>query len=122
MTPSNVPYCDSRRQSEPSGFIGYKVLKSPKAEILRIYINCKDRSNFDGAVDVIFKRKSPTKKDGEPIFRGLNKLSMIKKFHRFIGCLEERAKEMQIPREHVFKSPKQLLTILSRVKNSKLFD
>ncbi len=114
--------CESNREIKPSGFIGYKLIKNQTANIVRIYLNCKDESHFDGTVDVIFHDKSPGEKEGNPIFSGLDELSMIKKFNRFIGCLEERAKDAKIPRELVFESSKQLLYLLSRVKNSKNFD
>ena len=107
--------CESDGKNEPSGFIGYKQIKKAKTHIVRIYLNCKDESHFEGQVDVIFKK-------GKPKFSGLSELSTIKKFHRFIGCLEERANDAEIQRERVFESSKQLLYLLSKVKNSKNFD
>ena len=113
--------CDSNREIEPSGFIGYKFIKERGIEIVHIYLNCKDESHFDGTVDIIFENQSPNQKEGRPKFNGLDELSIIKKFNRFIGCLEERAREENLPREHIFESSKQLLSILSRVKNSRNF-
>lgn len=121
--------CDSNREIEPptgtaslpSGFVGYKFIKKQEIDVVRIYLNCKDESHFGGTVDVIFEDKNPIQKEGRPKFSGLSELSTIKKFNRFIGCLEERAREEKIPRERIFESPKQLLYLLSRVKNSKNF-
>ena len=113
--------CDSNREIEPSGFIGYKFIKKRGIEIVHIYLNCKDETHFDGTVDVIFENHGPNQKGGRPKFSGLDELSIIKKFNRFIGCLEERAREEKIPRERVFESPKQLLSLLSRIKNTKNF-
>ena len=113
--------CDSNSEIEPSGFIGYRFIKRKGIELVRIYLNCKDESHFDGSVDVIFENHSPNQKEGTPKFSGLDELSIIKKFNRFIGCLEERAQDVKISRERVFKSPIQLLALLARVKNSKNF-
>ena len=113
--------CDSNRENKPSGFIGYKVLKRQGADIVRIYLNCKDDFHYEGTVDIIFENKSANQKYESPKFNGLDELSRIKKFNRFIGCLEERARDAKVPRERVFESPKQLLALLARVKNSKNF-
>lgn len=108
-------------ETEPSSFIGYKFIKKQEIDIVRIYLNCKDESHFDGTVDIIYENKSLIQKEGTPKFSGLRELSIIKKFNRFISCLEERAREEKIPRERVFDSSKQLLYLLSLVKNSKNF-
>ncbi len=106
--------CDLNNEMKPSGFIGYKLISKGELETVRIYLNCKDESHFDGAVDVIFKGNKPK-------FGGLDELSTIKKFNRFIGALEERAREENVSRDQVFKSAKELLYFLSRIKNSKNF-
>ena len=113
--------CESNSEIEPSGFIGYKFIRKQGIDIVQIYLNCKNESHFEGTVDVIFKNKSPKEKEGRVKFVGLDELSVIKKFNRFIGCLEERAREEKILKERIFESPKQLLYLLSRVKNSKNF-
>ena len=112
--------CDSKREIKPSGFIGYKLIKKRETDLIRIYLNCKDENHCDGTVDVIFN-KSDEQKERRPKFSGLTELSTIKKFNRFIGCLEERARETNLLRERIFESPQQLLHILSQVKNSKNF-
>ncbi len=71
---------------------------------------------FLHAVDVIFE---PGKSGCR--LRGLDSLSAVRKFNRFLGSLSERAREQHWDPNSVFDSADSLLATLARVKNSRQF-
>lgn len=124
-------------ESEPMGFIGYAARKDhePGTDLVRIFINCEDEPPLDvqplpepadlrppdgvrflHAVDVVFPRRSH-----EPVLRGLDSLSAVRKFNRFLGALAERAREQGEDPNSVFTSADDLLATLVRIKNSRQF-
>lgn len=119
------------------GFIGYAARNevSPGQDLVRIFINCEDAPpaepaplpdpqdlrppagiRFLHAVDVIFDRQQ-----GECQLAGLDSLSAVRKFNRFLGALSERAREQRQDPNSVFDSAQSLLATLARIKNSRRF-
>jgi hypothetical protein len=107
--------CDLNLETDPTSFIGYKVFREDNFAQVTIFLNCRDEADFESAVDVIFEENEPAR------FDGIDGLSVIKKFNRLIGSLEERAREEKASRGQVFQSANDLIYFLSRVKNSKEF-
>ena len=129
----------SRREScevERLGFIGYAARRNvtPGRDVVRIFINCErtdaptvgprqrlndpaglslpDDIRFLHAIDVLFEERRCR-------FTGLDTLSAVRKFHRFMGALEERAREMGQDHNWPFESTRNLLETLARIKNSR---
>ena len=96
---------------ERLGFIGYAARRNvtPGRDVVRIFINCAstdaptvgqrqrlndpaglsppDDIRFLHAIDVLFEERRCR-------FTGLDTLSAVRKFHRFMGALGARAREM----------------------------
>jgi hypothetical protein len=131
----------SRREScevERLGFIGYAAHRDVTAgrDVVRIFINCEptdaptvnerqrvsepaglrppDDIRFLHAVDVLIEEQRCR-------FSGLDTLSSIRKFHRFMGALGERAREMGRGQDWPYESTTNLLETLARIKNSRDF-
>lgn len=68
------------------------------------------------SVDVTFDRQGR-----ECRLRGLDSLSAVRKFNRFLGALSERAREQHQDPNSVFESAEDLLATLARVKNARNF-
>lgn len=119
------------------GFIGYAARSEvfPGRDLVRIFINCEDAPpvepaplpepqdlrppagiRFLHAVDVVFDRQQ-----GECQLSGLDSLSAVRKFNRFLGALSERAREQRQDPNSVFDSAQSLLATLARIKNSRRF-
>lgn len=119
------------------GFIGYAARRqvTPGQDLVRIFLNCEEEPPADSqplpeprdlrppagirflhAVDVIFEPSQ-----GGCSLRGLDTLSAVRKFNRFLGSLSERAREQHQDPNSVFGSPESLLATLARVKNSRDF-
>jgi hypothetical protein len=119
------------------GCIGYAARKDfePGTDLVRIFINCENEPPPDAqpllepadlrppedvrflhAVDVVFLRRSD-----EPVLRGLDSLSAVRRFNRFLGALAERAREQGEDPNSVFASADNLLATLGRIKNSRQF-
>lgn len=119
------------------GFIGYAVKRSvaPRQDLVRIFINCEEKPATERAelpeprnlrppanirflhvVDVLFDRH------GEGCrLRGLDTISAMRKFNRFLGSLVERAREQKRDPNGIFRSVEDLLGVLARVKNVRRF-
>ncbi len=124
------------------GFIGYATRRqaAPDQDWVRIFINCEEKPATDSqllpdpqdlrppagirflhAVDVVFDRRQ-----NECRLRGLDSLSAVRKFNRFLGSLSERAREPESGEQRqdpnsVFDSADNLLATLARVKNARNF-
>jgi len=119
------------------GFIGYAARRAfaPGQDLVRIFINCEEKPapepvalpdpldlrppegvRFLHSVDVIFDRQ-----EEEPRLRGLESLSAVRKFNRFLGALAERAREQRQDPASIFESVDNLLATLARIKNSRDF-
>jgi hypothetical protein len=119
------------------GFIGYASRRGlePGTDLVRIFINCEDEPPPDAqplpepadlrpsegvrflhAVDVVFPPRSD-----EPVLRGLDSLSAVRRFNRFLGALAERAREQGEDPNSVFTAADNLLATLARIKNSRQF-
>ncbi len=119
------------------GFIGYAARRqaAPDQDWVRIFINCEEKPATDSqllpdpqdlrppegirflhAVDVVFDRRQ-----NECRLRGLDTLSAVRKFNRFLGSLSERAREQRQDPNSVFDSAENLLATLARVKNARNF-
>jgi hypothetical protein len=120
------------------GFIGYAARRdvTPGRDVVRIFINCEhadatavdqrerlndpaelsppDDIRFLHAVDVLVEERQCR-------FTGLDTLSAIRKFHRFMGALGERAREMGQGQDWPYESTGNLLKTLARIKNSRDF-
>ncbi|MFQ5818253.1 MAG: hypothetical protein ACE5H2_09920 [Terriglobia bacterium] len=119
------------------GFIGYAARRqvAPDQDLVRIFLNCEEKPatepmpladpqdlrppediRFLHAVDVVFDRRQ-----NECRLRGLDTLSAVRKFNRFLGSLAERAREQGQDPNSVFESADNLLATLARVKNARRF-
>lgn len=120
------------------GFIGYAARRdlTSNRDVVRVFINCvpsdgasvsqrqplndpadlspPDDIRFLHAVDVVFEERGCG-------FTGLDSLSSIRKFHRFMGALGERAREMGQSQDWPYESTENLLETLARIKNSRDF-
>ena len=121
---------------ERLGFIGYAARRNvtPGRDVVRIFINCAhtdaptvgqrqclndsaglsppDDIRFLHAIDVLFEERRCR-------FTGLDTLSAVRKFHRFMGALGARAREMGQDHDWPFESTRNLLETLARIKNSR---
>ena len=130
-----APACEV--EPETMGFIGYAARRhlAPQQDLVRIFINCEEKPARDSAalpdpqdlrppasirflhaVDVSFDRQR-----GECRLRGLDTLSAVRKFNRFLGSLAEGAREQRQDPNSVFDSADTLLATLARVKNARRF-
>jgi len=75
-------------------------------------LSLPDDIRFLHAIDVLFEERRCR-------FTGLDTLSAVRKFHRFMGALEERAREMGQDHNWPFESTRNLLETLARIKNSR---
>ncbi len=121
---------------ERLGFIGYAARRNvtPGRDVVRIFINCArtdgppiegerqrlndpaglsppDDIRFLHAIDVLLEEQQCR-------FTGLDTLSAVRKFHRFMGALGARAREMGRGHDWPFESTGNLLETLERIKNS----
>ena len=118
------------------GFIGYAAGRNviPGRDVVRIFINCeRTDASTDGqqqrvndpaglsppedirflhAIDVLFEERRCR-------FTGLDTLSAVRKFHRFMGALSARAREMGQGHDWPFESTRNLLETLAHIKNSR---
>ncbi|MCZ6766199.1 MAG: hypothetical protein O7D32_04635 [bacterium] len=71
-----------------------------------------DDIGFLHAIDVLFEERRCR-------FTGLDTLSAVRKFHRFMGALGARAREIGQGHDWPFESTGNLLETLARIKNSR---
>ena len=120
---------------ERLGFIGYAARRNvtPGRDVVRIFINCArtdgppiegerqrlndpaglsppDDIRFLHAIDVLFEERQCR-------FTGLDTLSAVRKFHRFMGALGARAREMGRGHDWPFESTGRQAPLSKKVES-----